>query len=100
MYKMMANGKQHITLHLDAHHVNLMIPSESEPAYREAAELLNDRFQFYLHKLPNSSAEQLWMYTALEVAVSLRSDAREKSLKPVETALKQMNEEVLRTLKS
>ncbi len=96
----MANGKQHITLHLDAHHVNLMIPAEIEPAYREAAELLNDRFQFYLHKLPNSSAEQLWMYTALEMAVSLRSDARVKSLEPVEKALKSLNEQVLEALKS
>jgi hypothetical protein len=40
------------------------------------------------------------MYTALEVAVSLQSDAREKSLVPVEEALKHLNEEVLRALKS
>ena len=39
------------------------------------------------------------MYTALEVAVALESDAREKSLVPVEKALKALNEEVLRTLK-
>lgn len=96
----MANGdKQHITLQLDAHHVSMVIPREQEPAYREAAELLNQRFQHYLHHLPNASAEQLWLYTALEMAVSLRSDAREKSLEPVEKALKQLNEQVASALK-
>lgn len=78
--------------------MSLTVPREQEPAYREAAELLNERFQFYLHRLPNASAEQLWMYTALEVAVSLRSDAREKSLEPVEKAMRALNEEVLGAL--
>jgi len=90
----MAQDKQHITLQLDAHHVSMNIPREQEPAYREAAELLNKRFQHYLHMLPNATAEQLWLYTALEMAVSLRSDAREKSLEPVEKALKELNEQI------
>lgn len=92
--------KQHITLRLDAHSVGLDVPREAEQNYREAAALLNRRYQYYLKLLPNASAEQLWMYTALEVAVSLQSDAREKSLVPVEKALKQLNEELLSALKN
>lgn len=84
--------KQHINLHLDAHTVGLDVPREQEPNYRKAAELLNRRFQYYLKLRPNASAEQLWMYTALEVAVALQSDVREKSLVPVEKELKQLNE--------
>jgi hypothetical protein len=38
------------------------------------------------------------MYTALEIAVALQSDARAKSIAPVETALKHLNEEVLSVL--
>ncbi len=83
--------KQHINLHLDAHTVGLDVPREQEPNYRKAAELLNRRYQYYLKLRPNASAEQLWMYTALEVAVALESDAREKSLVPVEKALKELN---------
>ena len=94
----MINDKQHITLQLDAHHVSMVIPREQEPAYREAAELLNKRYQHYLHHLPNASAEQLWLYTALEMAVSLRSDAREKSLEPVEKELKELNKLILEKL--
>ena len=94
----MINNKQHINLHLDAHHVSLMVSPEQEPAYREAAEMLNERYQHYLKLRPNASAEQLWMYTALEVAVRLQSDVRAKSLVPVETALKHLNEEVLSAL--
>ena len=82
--------KQHINLHLDAHTVGLDVPREQEPNYRKAAELLNRRYQYYLKLRPNASAEQLWMYTALEVAVALESDAREKSLAPVEKALKEL----------
>lgn len=84
--------KQHINLHLDAHTVGLDVPRDQEPNYRKAAELLNKRYQYYLKLRPNSSAEQLWMYTALEVAVALESDAREKSLVPVEKELKELNE--------
>ena len=97
---MLNPDKQHITLHLDAHAVGLDVPREAEPDYRNAAELLNRRYQYYLKLRPNASAEQLWMYTALEVAVALQSDAREKNLKPVETILKQLNEQVLSVLNS
>lgn len=94
------SDKQHINLRLDAHNVGLDVPREAEANYRAAATLLNQRYQYYLKLLPNASAEQLWMYTALEVAVALQSDAREKSLTPVEEALKHLNEEVLSVLKS
>ncbi len=88
----MSFDKQHINLHLDAHMVGLDVPRDQEPNYRAAAELLNKRYQYYLKLRPNASAEQLWMYTALEVAVALQSDVREKSLVPVEKELKKLNE--------
>lgn len=88
----MSSDKQHINLHLDAHMVGLDVPRDQEPNYRAAAELLNKRYQYYLKLRPNASAEQLWMYTALEVAVALQSDVREKSLVPVEKEIKKLNE--------
>lgn len=88
----MSADTQHINLRLDAHNVGLDVPRDQEPNFRKAAELLNKRYQYYLKLRPNASAEQLWMYTALEVAVSLQSDAREKSLVPVEKQLKELNE--------
>ena len=94
----MSPDKQHSNLHLDAHTVGLDVPRDQEPNYRNAAELLNRRYQYYLKLRPNASAEQLWMYTALEVAVALESDAREKSITPIEKELKELNEEILRTL--
>ena len=97
---MLTSGKQHINLHLDAHTVGLDVPLDQEPNYRRAAELLNKRYQYYLKLRPNASAEQLWMYTALEVAVALQSDVREKSLEPVEKEVKELNEEILRILES
>ena len=95
----MAIDKQHINLHLDAHTVGLDVPREQEPNYRKAADLLNRRYQYYLKLLPNASAEQLWMYTALEIAVALQSDAREKSLQPVEKELKELNQLITEKLK-
>lgn len=88
----MLEGKQHITLKLDAHSVGLDVERAQEQNYREAAAMLNRRYQYYLKLLPNASAEQLWMYTALEAAVSLQSDARDKSLVPVEKQIKELNE--------
>ena len=94
----MNTDRQHINLHLDAHTVGLDVPREQEPNYRKAAELLNRRYQYYLKLRPNASAEQLWMYTALEVAVALQSDAREKSLVPVEKELKELNKLIKKEL--
>ncbi|MBQ7382658.1 MAG: cell division protein ZapA [Paludibacteraceae bacterium] len=94
------SDKQHINLHLDAHTVGLDVPLDQEPNYRRAAELLNKRYQYYLKLRPNASAEQLWMYTALEVAVALQSDVREKSLEPVEKEVKELNEKILCILES
>ena len=96
----MATNKQHINLHLDAHTVGLDVPLDQEPNYRRAAALLNKRYRYYLKLRPNASAEQLWMYTALEVAVALQSDVREKSLEPVEKEMKELNEEILRIIES
>ncbi len=95
----MNTDKQHINLHLDAHTVGLDVPREQEPNYRKAAELLNRRYQYYLKLRPNASAEQLWMYTALEVAVALQSDAREKSIAPIEKALNELNQLITNTIK-
>lgn len=94
----MSSDKQHINLHLDAHIVGLDVPRDQEPNYRAAAELLNKRYQYYLKLRPNASAEQLWMYTALEVAVALQSDVREKSLVPVEKQVKELNELIKKNL--
>lgn len=74
------------------------MPRDQEPNYRAAAELLNKRYQYYLKLRPNASAEQLWMYTALEVAVALQSDVREKSLVPVEKQVKELNELIKKNL--
>ena len=76
----MVNDRQHINLHLDAHTVGLDVPREQEPNFRKAAQLLNQRYQYYLKLRPNASAEQLWMYTALEVAVALQVKKEEKML--------------------
>ncbi len=95
---MLTSDKQHINLRLDAHSVGLDVPRDQEPNYRAAAELLNKRYQYYLKLRPNASAEQLWMYTALEVAVALQSDVREKSLVPVEKELKEINQLILKTI--
>ena len=95
---MLNPDKQHINLRLDAHMVGLDVPRDQEPNYRAAAELLNKRYQYYLKLRPNASAEQLWMYTALEVAVALQSDVREKSLVPIEKELKEINQLILKTI--
>ena len=93
------SDRQHINLHLVAHSVGLDVPRDQEPNYRAAADLLNRRYQYYLKLRPTASAEQLWMYTALEVAVALQSDAREKSIAPIEKELKELNNLIEKTIK-
>lgn len=91
---MSTEDKQRINLYLDAHHVTLEIDRDKEPFYRQAASLLNRRYQRYLKSRPSASVEQLWVYVALDVAVNLCSDAREKDLEPVAEQLSKLNQQI------
>ena len=88
----MLPAKQHINLQIGAHNVSLDVPREAEPLYRKAAVTLNERFQYYQRRMLKASAEQLWLYVALELAVNLHADAREKSLKPIQEKIEVLNQ--------
>lgn len=94
------SDKLHITLTLDAHRVPLDIEPERESIYREAGAMLNHRYQFYQRRMPQASAEQLWVYVALESAVNLQSDARQKNLEPILKKMEDLNLEIEEKLKN
>mgnify|MGYP002521068003 CR=1 FL=1 len=83
--------KQHITLRLAAHNVSLDIPREQEQSYREAGDFLNQRYLLYAQRMPKASAEQIWLYVALEAALNWKTAARSKSLEPVEKRIDELN---------
>ena len=88
------SDKQHINLRLDIHTVSLDVERDKEQTYREAADWLNKRYQFYAARFRNTSPEKLWMYVALESAVGLHADVREKSLEPVKQKLSELNSRI------
>ena len=75
--------KQNISLLLDVHRVSLAVERDKEPVYREAAKRVNEVYAKYSKAFPNLPVEQLWVYTALELAVNFQSDVRDKNLQPV-----------------
>ncbi len=83
--------KQNITLRLDAHEVRLSVDRDKEEIYRKAAVTLNETYRRYAAAYPQLSVEKLWVYTALEVAVNLHSDIREKDLIPVKDKIEALN---------
>ncbi len=89
---------QHITLQLDAHHISLNVPSDKEHLYRRAAEMLNERYRNYLRKMPTKSAEQVWVYVALDMAVNLHANASANSLQPIEEKINELNQLILKEL--
>ena len=92
--------KQHITLQLDAHHLSLNIPADTEALYRNAAEMINERYRRYSQKLPTSSAEQVWVYVALDMAVNLQADAHAHRLQPIDEKIQELNQLILNILQS
>lgn len=90
--------KQHITLQLDAHHISLNVLADKEALYRNAAEQINNRYRHYRKLLPNQSAEQIWVYVALEVAVNLQADAHAHRLQPIEEKVQELNQLILKTI--
>ena len=90
--------KQRINLKIGAYTVPLDVPRDQEEIYRKAAVLLNERYNIYLRQRPQASVEQLWMYVALEMAVNLNADARDKAIQPIEEKINEINNKVLSTL--
>ena len=87
-----AQRSQHIVLKFDTHNVALNVPADKESIYREAAELLNERYHVYQRRNPSKTVGELWLYVALEAAVNLKNDEREKSLKSVNEKIQAINQ--------
>ena len=92
--------KQHITLQLDAHHISLNVVADKEVLYRNAAEQINERYRHYRKMLPTHSAEQIWVFVALEMAVNLQADAHAHRLQPREEKIQELNQLILNTLQN
>ena len=90
--------KQHITLRLDAHSISINVPADNEHLYRKAASILNEKYRSYQRRMQTTSAEQLWVYVALDVAVNFCADAHANRLQPVDEKIKELNNKILQQL--
>ena len=90
--------KININLQLDAHHVSLKVPMDKEVLYRNAGEMINERYRYYCQLLPNQSAEIIWVYVALDMAVNLQADAHAHRLQPIEEKIQELNQLILKTI--
>ena len=90
--------KININLQLDAHHVSLRVPMDKEVLYRNAGEMINERYRYYCQLLPNQSAEKIWVYVALDMAVNLQADAHAHRLQPIDEKIQELNQLILKTI--
>jgi hypothetical protein len=91
--------KININLQLDAHHVSLRVPMDKEVLYRNAGEMINERYRYYQKMAPNKSAEQLWVYVALDMAVNLTADAHANRLQPIDEKIQELNKLIIQHIK-
>ena len=91
--------KQHITLQLDSHHISINVLAHQEHLYRDAAKILNEKYRHYQRKMQTSSAEQLWVYVALDMAVNLCSESHAQRLQPIDEKVQELNKIILQQLK-
>ncbi len=92
--------KQAINLVIDCYRIPLMIERDQEPIYRRAAVMLNETYAKYVKLFPRKAPQELWVYVALEVAVNLQSDTREKDLRPVMDKVRELSAELARVLEN
>ncbi|MBQ7192232.1 MAG: cell division protein ZapA [Paludibacteraceae bacterium] len=92
------SDKQHIVLKLGSNPVEMHINRELEPYYRRAANVLNERYEYFKQYKKNASLEQLWMYVALEMGTNLLYE-RGKSTDSDQLPIDQLNEEITKRLK-
>lgn len=86
--------EQHISLKIGIHTLSMKIPREQEPLYRKAAITLNERYKFYQTRMKTASAEQLWLYVALEMAVNMQT----KNQKSIDENIQLLNRMIEETL--
>ena len=91
--------KQHITLQLDSHHISINVLAHQEHLYRDAAKILNEKYRHYQRKMLTSSAEQLWVYVALDMAVNLCAESHAQRLQPIDEKVQELNKIILQQLK-
>lgn len=96
---MIEQRKQHITLQLDSHHISINVPAHQEHLYRDAAKILNEKYRHYQRKMQTSSAEQLWVYVALDMAVNLCAESHAQRLQPIDEKVQELNKIILQQLK-
>ncbi len=90
--------KQHITLQLDSHHISINVLAHQEHLYRDAAKILNEKYRHYQKKMQTSSAEQLWVYVALDMAVNLCAESHAQRLQPIDEKVQELNELILKNI--
>ena len=95
-----AERSQHIVLKLDTHNVPLNIPASQEPLYRDAATFLNERYHYYQRIRPSATIEEIWLYVALETAVTLQSGVRKSSSSEIDKRASVLNQLINKELKS
>ena len=69
-----------------------------EKYHREAAAQLNQRFQYYSSGMKSKSAEQIWVYVALEAAVNLQRENAKYDIEPVVERINNINQTILSAL--
>ena len=69
-----------------------------EKYYRDAAAHLNNRFQYYSRGMKSKSAEQIWVYVALEAAVNLQRENAKYDIEPVVERINTINQTILTAL--
>ena len=87
-----------ITLQIGDHTMRFPVAWNEEKYYREAAAHLNKRFQYYSSGMKSKSAEQIWVYVALETAVNLQRENARYDLQPVEERINAINQTILSAL--
>lgn len=96
----MKDGRLDITLQLGEHNVKLPVDLSEEKYYRDAAVTMNQRFKYYSDRMPRKSAEQIWVYVALEMAYNLQRQDGIFAMKPVEDRINQINSLIKESLES
>ncbi len=87
-----------ITLQLGDHTMRFPVAWNEEKYYRDAAAHLNQRFQYYSSGMKNKSAEQIWVYVALEAAVNLHRESARYDIEPVKDRINTINQTILDAL--
>lgn len=90
----MDDEKFNINMRIDGYPVRLHIARKDEEIYRNAERDIKDIYKKLNESYPNKSVVELWLLTALQVAVTINRQQKVENINPLAQKIEELEQQI------